>query len=92
MVTMAGERVFIDTNVLVYATRPSSGMQRQAAKALQDLEDGGAELCISRQIIREYLATVTHLRPRLCRSPLLLLWATRKCWQKSTTFLKTAPL
>ena len=66
--TMAGERVFVDTNVLVYATRPSSGMQRQASKALQDLEDGGAELCISRQIIREYLATVT--RPQAASVPL----------------------
>jgi predicted nucleic acid-binding protein len=59
MATTAGDKVFVDTNILVYARSVSSPFHRVAVTRLDDLEDTGAELWISRQTIREYLATLT---------------------------------
>lgn len=53
-------RTFVDTNVLVYASRPTAPMYPQAISSLYRLEGEGDELCISRQVLREYLATVTR--------------------------------
>jgi len=51
---------FIDTNALVYADQAHSAFHRSARAALGRLEQEGAELWISRQVLREYLATVTR--------------------------------
>lgn len=58
--------VFIDTNVLVYATITAAPFYQQARSAIRDREDEGAELWLSRQVLREYLATLS--RPRASRS------------------------
>lgn len=50
----------MDTNVLVYASRSTAAAYRQASTALLHLEGDGAELCVSRQVLREYLVTVTR--------------------------------
>ena len=60
--------IFIDTNVLVYASSAASQFHRSAANALARCEDTGDVLCVSRQVLREYLATVT--RPQAGVSPL----------------------
>lgn len=60
MATMAGEPVFLDTNVLVYASRPSSGGHRAAQAALKQLAADASRLWISRQVLREYLSVVTR--------------------------------
>lgn len=54
------EPVFIDTNILVYASTVRSPLHQVARQALQERYDSGAELWISRQILREYLATLTR--------------------------------
>jgi len=54
---------FIDTNALVYADQAHSAFHLSARAALGRLEQEGAELWISRQILREYLATVTRPGP-----------------------------
>jgi len=51
---------FIDTNALVYADQTHSAFHLPARAALGRLEQEGAELWISRQVLREYLATVTR--------------------------------
>jgi predicted nucleic acid-binding protein len=53
------EKVFIDTNILVYAHLTLSPFHSAAVTRLQDLHNAGAELWISRQILREYLAAMT---------------------------------
>lgn len=58
----------MDTNVLVYASRSTAHAHRQANDALARAEDGGDELCVSRQVLREYLVTVT--RPQADAMPL----------------------
>jgi predicted nucleic acid-binding protein len=59
---MAADPVFIDTNVLIYATRRTASEHAVAQGALARLEGEGRSLWISFQILREYLAAVT--RPR----------------------------
>jgi predicted nucleic acid-binding protein len=60
MATTAAEPVFIDTNILVYSTRPLSAHHAAAARALERLGAAGSTLWISPQILREYLAVVTR--------------------------------
>jgi predicted nucleic acid-binding protein len=63
MTTGAVERLFVDTNVLVYANVAEAPFHTEARTAIRTYEDQGVTLWISRQIIREYLATLT--RPNL---------------------------
>ncbi len=53
-------RVFIDTNILIYASISGSPFCQLARDAIQRLEKEHAELFISRQVLREYLASMTR--------------------------------
>jgi predicted nucleic acid-binding protein len=57
---MAADPVFIDTSVLIYATRRTASEHAAAQAALARLEGEGRSLWISFQILREYLAAVTR--------------------------------
>ena len=57
---MAAEPAFVDTNVLVYASQKQSAHYSRAMSALEHARQDRLELWISRQILREYLATVTR--------------------------------
>jgi len=57
---MAADPVFIDTNVLIYATRRTASEHAAAQAALARLEGEGRGLWISFQMLREYLAAVTR--------------------------------
>ena len=52
--------MFIDTNVLVNARIPSAIHHRVARAALERASEAGQPLRISRQVVREYLSTVTR--------------------------------
>jgi predicted nucleic acid-binding protein len=67
MTTTAADRIFVDTNVLVYATVASAPWHVEAVRALNDLRAGGAELWISRQVLREFMATLS--RPQTFAAP-----------------------
>ena len=60
MATMDVEPVFVDTNVLVYGVLTHSPFHRQAMQALEKYERERVEIWISRQILREYLATLSR--------------------------------
>ncbi|GAX36758.1 type II toxin-antitoxin system VapC family toxin [Nodularia sp. NIES-3585] len=60
MVIGEGNPVFLDTNILVYASQIQSPFHIAAISAMQSLYDVGVDLWISRQILREYLATLTR--------------------------------
>lgn len=60
MATMAADPVFVDTNVLIYGTRPLSGHHAVAERALTRLASDGSPLWVSPQVLREYLAAVTR--------------------------------
>src|SRR5208337_303105 len=67
MATTADDPVFVDTNVLVYANTVRSPLHIRAQLALQDLSASAIPLWISRQIRREYLATLS--RPQTFSAP-----------------------
>jgi predicted nucleic acid-binding protein len=60
MATGVVKQVFIDTNILVYATMSQSPFHSRAQAALRTLDSNRDELWISRQIIREYLAVLSR--------------------------------
>src|SRR3954453_4041295 len=62
MATTGVDWHLVDTNILMFANLPSHPLQAIAAGRLLALEAAGAELWVSRQILREYLAGIT--RPR----------------------------
>jgi predicted nucleic acid-binding protein len=63
MTIVAAEPVFLDTNILVYASVDSSPFYDRARAAIKDYQTNGTPLWISRQVLREYLATLA--RPRV---------------------------
>ncbi|MBI3301165.1 MAG: type II toxin-antitoxin system VapC family toxin [Deltaproteobacteria bacterium] len=62
-----GDRIFLDTNVLVYANAAESPLHQIALSAIETRYDAGVELWISRQVLREYLATFS--RPQRFMNP-----------------------
>ena len=61
------DSVFLDTNVLVYANVSESPLHQVALNTIQTYYDAGAELWISWQILREFMAVLT--RPQAFASP-----------------------
>ena len=57
---MPGTPAFIDTNVLLYASRPNAAEHARAQAALSRLQREGAPLWLSQQVLREYLAAATR--------------------------------
>jgi predicted nucleic acid-binding protein len=52
--------MFIDTNVLVYASAPGAPNREKARAALVVHGATGERLCISRQVLREFVAVITR--------------------------------
>jgi len=59
----ADPAAFVDTNVLVYASQRSSRFHAHAVARLERARHDGEDLWISRQVLREYLATTTRPQP-----------------------------
>ncbi len=60
--TNVADPIFVDPNIIVYASWSAAPLHQQARQALAQAADAGAPLMISRQVIREFLATLN--RPR----------------------------
>jgi predicted nucleic acid-binding protein len=61
---MSGDRVFIDTNILVYGYDTSAGAKHQKArKILADLWESGLGV-VSTQVLQEFFVTVTRKLPK----------------------------
>lgn len=63
MATTGANRVFVDTNVLASALLPNSPRYFHARGVLRRLALAQVEVWISRQVIREFLATMTRYEP-----------------------------
>ena len=63
----AGDPVFIDTNVLIYASVAEAPLHGAASVALHRLRQEGSELWVSHQVLREYMASLS--RPGAFKSP-----------------------
>ncbi len=53
-------RLFLDTNILIYATDESSSWHKYAIHSLSVARANGIELIVSPQILREYLSVTTR--------------------------------
>ena len=62
--------LFVDTNILIYATRPASPWHLLARNKLDQAVSNGVELVVSPQILREYLASTTRRTPDGEQTPL----------------------
>lgn len=60
MAMINGDHLFVDTNILIYATDPHSPFHQAAFDRLEAARRQGVELIISPQILREYLAAATR--------------------------------
>lgn len=58
--TMDAETVFIDTNILVYATDDESPFHAKSLGILKKLMTDGIDFAIGPQIVREYLVVLTR--------------------------------
>jgi predicted nucleic acid-binding protein len=67
MVTGAGDPLFLDTNILVYSSESRAPFHTVAIQTLQEYYRLGTELWVSRQVLRQYVATLT--RPQLWGNP-----------------------
>lgn len=63
MATTDASRVFVDTNILASALLPESPRYFHARGVLRRLAEADSEVWISRQVIREFLATMTRYEP-----------------------------
>ena len=52
--------MFVDTNVLVYASVPGAPDREHARAAMAGHSAAGEVLCISRQVLREFIAVITR--------------------------------
>jgi len=60
MATMDDSALFVDTNILVYANVIETSFHAQALTAVTAAHRAGRTLYINRQVIREYLVTMTR--------------------------------
>ena len=58
--TMRGELVFVDTNVLLSATNSASGDHETARRLFPGARDAGCHLAVCGQVLREYAVVATR--------------------------------
>jgi predicted nucleic acid-binding protein len=63
MATTNAEPIFIDTNALIRANIATAPLHNEALAAVQGFESAGVSLWVSRQVLREYLATMSRPQP-----------------------------
>lgn len=54
------ESLFLDTNILVYANVAQAPLHQLARRTIEQYDTAGYMFWISRQIVREYMTTVTR--------------------------------
>ncbi len=60
MATVDGDGCIVDTNVLVYSTVTGNPWHQQARRWLATLQKEALRLCVTTQILREYLVVLTR--------------------------------
>ena len=60
MATMGDKALFVDTNILVYANVIETPFHEQALSVINTAHQENRAIWISRQVIREYLVTLTR--------------------------------
>jgi predicted nucleic acid-binding protein len=92
MATTEGNRVFVDTNVLVYAAVSQAPFHAEARGAVRSQHEAGAELWISRQVLREYLATLSRPQTFSIPQPVEVLVGDIQKFQGSFLIAEDGPI
>jgi predicted nucleic acid-binding protein len=87
----AADRVFVDTNILVYANVASAPFHAEALQKLKDLWSAGVELWWSRQILREYLAALTKPQSFTVPVPASILISQMQQFHQKLTVAEDGP-
>src|SRR5271170_7909823 len=69
MVTPGVSHLFVDTNILVFATDANSPLESAAEAELEQWRKQGTDLYISVQVLRDYLAVTTRPAPAQIAPP-----------------------
>ena len=91
MVIGDGNPVFLDTNILVYASQTQSPFHEAASQAIQGFYDAGVELWISRQVLREYLATLTRPQQFIAPLPIAIVIQDLRYFQNRFQLVEDGP-
>jgi predicted nucleic acid-binding protein len=83
--------LFVDTNILVYATRRSSSFHQVSREALLRARQDGLWLCLSRQVLREYLAVVTRPQPGVVPFTMAKALARAELFARAMAVLEDGP-
>lgn len=92
MVMTGVSDLFVDTNILIYATDPVSPLNRTATDTLQHARATGIDLMISPQILREYLAAATRVAITGRGSPIADILKNFRLFRTAFTVLADSPL
>jgi predicted nucleic acid-binding protein len=91
MATGAADPTFLDTNVLVLATTEEAPFHDAAVRSLRRLRTGGTPCWISRQILREYLATLSRAQTFAIPQPVESLIADIEMFQRRFRIAEDGP-
>jgi len=91
MATTEGNRVFVDTNVLVYAAVSQAPFHAEARSVIRTRQEAGMDLWISRQVLREYLATLSRPQTFSIPQPIDVLIADIQRFQASFSIAEDGP-
>ncbi len=91
MVIGDGNPVFLDTNILVYASQTQSPFHEAASQAIQGFYDARVELWISRQVLREYLATLTRPQQFIAPLPIAIVIQDLRYFQNRFQLVEDGP-
>ena len=80
--TTGAREVFVDTNILIYATNRLSPWQRPAERVLRSARRRGVDLVLSPQILREYMAAATRQSPAGSGLPLPAVLTNVRAFQR----------
>ncbi len=80
-----GSPVFLDTNVLVYASFPELSLSDVARRRLQALRKRELPIWASRQVFREFLATATRPGTLSSLAPVALIVEALRLWAGQLT-------
>lgn len=87
----SGKRIFVDTNVLTRATIDAAPLHTEARTLLDTLWGEGAELYISHQVIREYVANATRPQTYSPALPVTFVLEQVEDFRKSFYILPDSP-
>jgi predicted nucleic acid-binding protein len=91
MISTSSDALFIDSNVLIYASVPESPLYTIAKEAMATRKHDGVELWVSRQILREYLSHLSRPQTFTRPIPMRVLTAEIRAIQQAYRIAEDGP-